>query len=48
VGGAVGTATIQNLVKALMPVFGVLLFVLMGVTYVPAVPLWLPNLVLSK
>jgi tripartite ATP-independent transporter DctM subunit len=48
VGSAVGKVTIENLVKALMPFFGVLLFVLMVVTYVPAVSLWLPNLVLSK
>jgi tripartite ATP-independent transporter DctM subunit len=48
VGSAVGKVTIESLVKALMPFFGVLLFVLMVVTYVPAVSLWLPNLVLSK
>jgi tripartite ATP-independent transporter DctM subunit len=48
VGSAVGKVTIENLVRALMPFFGVLLFVLMVVTYVPAVSLWLPNLVLSK
>ena len=48
VGSAVGKVTIETLVKALMPFFGVLLFVLMVVTYVPAVSLWLPNLVLSK
>ena len=48
VGSAVGKVTIETLVRALLPFFGVLLFVLMVVTYVPAVSLWLPNLVLSN
>ena len=46
VGSAVGKVTIEALVKALMPFFGVLLFVLAVVTYVPAVSLWLPRLLL--
>ncbi len=46
VGSAVGKVTIEVLVKALMPFFGVLLFVLAVVTYVPAVSLWLPRLLL--
>ena len=46
VGSAVGKISIESLVKALMPFFGVLLFVLAIVTYVPAVSLWLPRLLL--
>ncbi len=46
VGSAVGKITIEALVKSLMPFFGVLLFVLAVVTYVPAVSLWLPRLML--
>ncbi len=46
VGSAVGKVTIEALVKSLMPFFGVLLFVLAIVTYVPAVSLWLPRLLL--
>ncbi len=46
VGSAVGKISIESLVKALMPFFGVLLFVLAVVTYVPAVSLWLPRLLL--
>ena len=46
VGSAVGKVTIEALVKSLMPFFGVLLFVLAVVTYVPAVSLWLPRLLL--
>jgi tripartite ATP-independent transporter DctM subunit len=48
VGSAVGKVSIETLVKALLPFFGALLFVLILVTYVPALSLWLPNLVLSK
>ncbi len=46
VGSAVGKVSIEALVKSLMPFFGVLLFVLAIVTYVPAVSLWLPRLLL--
>ncbi len=46
VGSAVGKVPIEALVKSLMPFFGVLLFVLAVVTYVPAVSLWLPRLLL--
>ena len=48
VGSAVGKISIETLVKALLPFFGVLLFVLAIVTYVPAVSLWLPALLLGK
>ncbi len=46
VGSAVGKISIEALVKSLMPFFGVLLFVLAVVTYVPEVSLWLPRLLL--
>jgi tripartite ATP-independent transporter DctM subunit len=48
VGSAVGKITIEKLVRALLPFFGALLFVLALVTYVPAISLWLPGLVLGK
>lgn len=48
VGSAVGKITIETLVKSLMPFFGVLIFVLAVVTYVPAVSTWLPQLLLSR
>ena len=48
VGSAVGKVSIETLVKALMPFFGALLLVLGLVTYVPALSLWLPQLLLSK
>ncbi|EPJ91677.1 MULTISPECIES: TRAP transporter large permease [Pseudomonas] len=46
VGAAVGKVTIENTVKALLPFYVALFMVLMLVTYVPAISLWLPNLVL--
>jgi tripartite ATP-independent transporter DctM subunit len=48
VGSAVGKVSVEKLVRALLPFFGVLLFVLAVVTYVPAVSLWLPGLMLGK
>ncbi|RYG14775.1 MAG: TRAP transporter large permease [Burkholderiales bacterium] len=47
VGAAVAKLPIEKVVKALYPFFGALLFVLAIVTYVPAVSLWLPNLLLK-
>ncbi|MEO8542124.1 MAG: TRAP transporter large permease [Betaproteobacteria bacterium] len=44
VGSAVGKLPIEQVVKALMPFFGLLLIVLAIVTYVPALSMWLPNL----
>jgi TRAP-type C4-dicarboxylate transport system permease large subunit len=44
VGSAVGKLPIEQVVKALMPFFGLLLIVLGIVTYVPALSMWLPNL----
>ena len=46
VGAAVGKVTIENTVKALLPFYVALFLVLMLVTYVPAISLWLPSLVL--
>jgi len=46
VGSAVGKVSIESTVKALLPFYGVLLLVLMAVTYIPALSLWLPSLVL--
>lgn len=48
VGSAVGRVTIEQLVKTLLPFFGVLLAILMAVTYIPALSLWLPEVMLSK
>jgi tripartite ATP-independent transporter DctM subunit len=44
VGSAVAKLKIEVVVKALYPFFGAMLLVLAMVTYVPAVSLWLPNL----
>lgn len=43
VGAAVAKLPMEQVVKALMPFFIALLFVLMVVTYVPEVSLWLPE-----
>ncbi len=45
VGSAVGKLPIEQVVRALLPFFGLLLIVLGIVTYVPALSLWLPRLV---
>jgi tripartite ATP-independent transporter DctM subunit len=47
VGSAVGKVTIEQLVKSLLPFFGVLLAILMAVTYIPALSLWLPSVMLA-
>ena len=44
VGSAVGKLPIEQVVKALLPFLGLLLIVLGIVTYVPALSMWLPNL----
>jgi TRAP-type C4-dicarboxylate transport system permease large subunit len=46
VGSAVGKVSIEKTVKALLPFYAVLFLVLLAVTYIPALSLWLPNLVL--
>jgi tripartite ATP-independent transporter DctM subunit len=47
VGSAIGKLPIERVVKALYPFFGAMLIVLALVTYVPAISLWLPNLLLK-
>jgi tripartite ATP-independent transporter DctM subunit len=46
VGAAVGKVTIEATVKALLPFYAALFAVLMAVTYIPAISLWLPSVVL--
>jgi tripartite ATP-independent transporter DctM subunit len=48
VGAAVAKLPIEQVTKALLPFFGALLVVLAAVTYIPALSLWLPNLLLAK
>lgn len=43
VGSAVAKLKIEQVVRAMKPFFVILLFVLMLVTYVPAISLWLPR-----
>jgi tripartite ATP-independent transporter DctM subunit len=45
VGCALGKVTIEQGSRALIPFFFVMVLVLMIITYVPAISLWLPNLV---
>ncbi len=47
VGSAVGKLSIEKLVNAMYPFFGVLLLLLAMVTYWPALTLWLPGLMLK-
>ncbi|MCF7543448.1 TRAP transporter large permease [Pseudomonas petrae] len=46
VGAAVGKVTIEATVKAFLPFYVALFLVLMAVTYIPAISLWLPSVVL--
>lgn len=46
VGAAVAKLPMEQVVKALLPFFGALVLVLIAVTYIPALSLWLPALVL--
>lgn len=48
VGSAVGKVSIEQLTKTLLPFFGVLLGILAAVTYIPAISLWLPSVMLAK
>jgi tripartite ATP-independent transporter DctM subunit len=48
VGAAVAKLPIEQVTKALLPFFGALLLVLAAVTYIPALSLWLPGLLLAK
>jgi TRAP-type C4-dicarboxylate transport system permease large subunit len=47
VGSAVARLPIEQVTRALLPFFAALLLVLAMVTYVPALSLWLPNLLLK-
>ena len=47
VGAAVAKLPIERVIKALYPFFGALFLVLLAVTYIPALSLWLPNLLLK-
>ena len=44
VGSAVAKLKIEAVVQALYPFFGAMLLVLALVTYIPAISLWLPQL----
>jgi tripartite ATP-independent transporter DctM subunit len=44
VGCAVGKVTIEEVMRRIWPFYGVMFFVLMLVTYFPAISLWLPRL----
>jgi tripartite ATP-independent transporter DctM subunit len=48
VGAAIAKLPIETVTRALLPFFGALLLVLAAVTYIPALSLWLPNLILAK
>jgi TRAP-type C4-dicarboxylate transport system permease large subunit len=48
VASAIAKVSIGRLTWALLPFIGVSIFVLLLVSYVPAVTLWLPNLVFNK
>jgi tripartite ATP-independent transporter DctM subunit len=44
VGCAVGTVTIEQVVREIWPFYAVMFFVLMLITYIPAISLWLPRM----
>lgn len=46
VGSAIGKVSIETTVKALLPFYMALFMVLLAVTYIPAISLWLPSVVL--
>jgi tripartite ATP-independent transporter DctM subunit len=48
VGCAVGKVTIEEVMRRIWPFYGVMFAVLMLVTYMPAISLWLPKVVLGK
>ncbi len=48
VGAAIAKLPIETVAKALLPFFCALLLVLAAVTYIPALSLWLPGLLLAK
>jgi TRAP-type C4-dicarboxylate transport system permease large subunit len=48
VGCAVAKLTIEQVTRKIWPFYIAMFVVLMLVTYVPAISLWLPNLMLAK
>jgi tripartite ATP-independent transporter DctM subunit len=44
VGCAVGKVTMEQVMRRIWPFYGVMFFVLILVTYIPAISLWLPHL----
>lgn len=48
VGCAIAGISVSDVMKSIWPFYGALIAALMLVTYVPAVSLWLPNLVMGK
>jgi tripartite ATP-independent transporter DctM subunit len=47
VGCAVGKVSIEQVMRAIWPFYGVMFAVLMLVTYIPAISLWLPSVVIK-
>lgn len=48
VGSAVSGVKIERLIKGLLPQLGVMIIVLLIITYVPGAVMWLPNLVMPE
>jgi TRAP-type C4-dicarboxylate transport system permease large subunit len=46
VGCAVGKVSIEQVMRTIWPFYGVMLVVLMLVTFIPALSLWLPSVVI--
>jgi TRAP-type C4-dicarboxylate transport system permease large subunit len=46
VGCAVGKVTLEQVMKGIWPFYGVMFVVLMLVTFIPALSLWLPSVVI--
>ncbi|MGX7419135.1 TRAP transporter large permease [Carnobacterium gallinarum] len=44
VGASVGKVKVEQMLKPMLPFYGVILFVLFLITYFPAIVMWLPNL----
>ena len=48
VGSAIGGIKIEETVKALLPFYGVMLFGLLLITFIPAITMTIPNLMFGK
>ena len=48
VGSAVSGVKIERLIKGLLPQLGVMIIVLLIITYIPDAVMWLPNLVMPE